>query len=398
MNSLSTSTQNFSNRKILETHDLFLRAIAIPAEMKNKTREKPSPEDPQGSADPSWPEVLVIDTETRTPVDQCLTFGVWQRGRLVGGNYEVIEEGIFYADDLPAREFEVLTKYMETAISDVRTFPPRFPVYSRNKFMKKVFWPALKKNAAMIVGFNLGYDLTRLALDWKQGNKGEWSLVMMQYSDGNENINYPRILITPIDSKKAIIKLTRPCKKKLNGNVPAHEWKDAGEKIHFLDLRTSLWALYNKSHSLRSACDNKAGPFKSLDLPQKDDHQPTGEVTPDEIEHCRQDVRCTVALLNACKQEFDKHPDLDLKPWNAYSPASFGKATLKAMGITRPEIKFNIPNKKLGPWIQAYYGGRSATSNAWSSGKMLKPAFLLGATNDGTTQNRSYDRSYCQNR
>jgi len=101
-----------------------------------------------------------------------------------------------------------------------------------------------------------------------------------------------------------------------------------------------LWALYNKSHSLRTACDNKSGPFKGQNLPQKDDHDPSGEVTEDEIEHCRQDVRCTVALLNACKKEFDKHADLDLKPWNAYSPASMAKAYLKAMGILRPEVKF----------------------------------------------------------
>ena len=345
---------------MIETHDLFLRAIAVPVEMrKAKSRKEFKSDDPQGTDDPSWPEVLAIDTETRLSVDQSLTFGVWRRCRLLAENYEVMEEGIFYADDLPARELKVLKSYTETAVSDVRTFPPRFPLYSRTQFMKKVFWPALKKKSAMVVGFNLGYDLTRVALDWKEGNKGEWSLIMEKYADGNENINYPRILITPIDSKKAIIRITKPCKNKLKGKVPARQWRNAGATIHFLDLRTALWSLYNKSHSLRSACDNKTGPFKTLNLPQKDDHQPTGEVTPDEIEHCRQDVRCTIALLNACKQEFDKHPDLDLKPWNAYSPASFGKATLKAMGIIRPEVKFQIPDEKLGPWVQAYYGGRS---------------------------------------
>jgi hypothetical protein len=345
----------------VEKHDLFLRALAVPVTKKktNKTKEAHEGESPVAD-EPKWPDIiLVLDTESRITVDQSLTFGVWRRCKLTGEKYDVIEEGMFYADDLPARELKVLKTYMETAVSDVRSFPPRFPLYSRTQFMKKVFWPALKKNAAMVVGLNLGYDLTRLALDWKQGNKGEWSLIMKKYADGNENVNYPRVLITPIDSKKAIIKLVRPCKRKLKGIVPAREWKGAGEKIHFLDLRTSLWSLFNKSHSLRSACDNQSGPFKSLNLPQKDDHQPTGEVTPDEIEHCRQDVRCTVALLNACKQEFDKHPDLDLKPWNAYSPASFGKATLKAMGIIRPEIKFELSNEKLGPWIQGYYGGRS---------------------------------------
>jgi hypothetical protein len=339
----------------IEVHDLFLRAIAIPLERKKENkRNKSKLINYDDFDDPQWPaEVLVVDTESRTGVNQSLTFGVWRRCRLIGNKYEVIEEGVFYTDGLPAGELKILRTYVETAVSDVRSFPPRFPLYSRTQFMKKVFWSALKKRSAMVVGFNLGYDLTRLALDWKRGDKGEWSLVMMQYADGNENCNYPRILITPIDSKKQIIKLWSPWRKN------QHEWKDAGRTIHFLDLRTSLWALYNKSHSLRSACDNKSGPFQSINLPQKDDHQPTGEVTPEEIEHCRQDVRCTVALLNACRGEFDKHPDLDLKPWNAYSPASFGKNTLKAMGIIRPEIKFKISNKKLAPWVQAYYGGRS---------------------------------------
>ena len=339
---------------MIETHDLFLRALAVPIEKKKKKKTANTEDDNNVLDEPTWPDtVLAFDSEGRVTVDQSLTLSVWQRCRLVSGVYEVIEEGIFHADDLPERDCKVLRAYMETAVSDVPTFPPRFPLYSRSQFMKKVFWPALKKNSSMVVGFNLGYDLSRIALDWKEGNKGEWSLVLMKYADGNENCNYPRVLITPIDSKKQIIRLWRPWKKN------QHEWKDLGKKIHFLDLRTLLWALYNKSDSLRSACDNKSGPFKEQNLPQKDDHNPTGEVTPDEIEHCRQDVRCTVALLNACKLEFDKHSDIDLKPWNAYSPASIAKAYLAAMGIKRPSVKFKAPDKKLAPWIQSYFGGRS---------------------------------------
>ena len=351
--------KNQSKETVLaEMHDLFLRALAVPKAMKNEKkngkRRKKVKRAHKARFEPKWPDrVLVFDTESQLGVGQSLTFGVWKIARLVEQTYEVIEEGVFYADDLPAEDTEVLKTYVQTAVSDVPSFPPRFPLYSRSQFMKKVFWRALKRDGAMVVGFNLGYDLTRIALEWKEGNKGEWSLVMMQYADGNENCNYPRILITPIDSKKQIIKLWVPWKKN------QHEWKDAGSRIHFLDLRTLLWALYNKSHSLRTACDNKRGPFKGQNLPQKDEHEPTGVVTDHEIEHCRQDVRCTVALLNACKQEFDKHSDLDLKPWDAYSPASIAKACLKAMGIERPEVKFKVPNKKLGPWMQGYYGGRS---------------------------------------
>jgi len=344
----------------IETHPLFLRALAVPAEKKKKKKKKRTANAEDTVGEPKWPEnILAFDTESRITVDQSLTFGVWRRCKLTEGIYYIVEEGIFYADDLPAKELNVLKAYMETAISDVRSFPPRFPLYPRSKFMKKVFWPALKRDGAMVVGFNLGYDLTRIALKWKEGNKGEWSLILEKYADGNENCNYPRILITPIDSKKAIIKMWRPCTKKLKRRVPAHQWKNRGRGIHFLDLRTLLWALYNKSHSLRSACHNKRGPFKEQTLPQKDEHDPTGEVTPKEIEHCRQDVRCTVALLNACKQEFDRHSDIDLKPWDAYSAASMAKSHLKGLGIERPAVKFKMPDKKLAPWMQSYFGGRS---------------------------------------
>ena len=112
----------------------------------------------------SWRSIV----RAGSTVDQSLTLSVWQRCRLVGGVYEVIEEGIFHAGDLPERDCKVLRAYMETAVSDVPTFPPRFPLYSRSQFMKKVFWPALKKNSSMVVGFNLGYDLSRIALDWER--------------------------------------------------------------------------------------------------------------------------------------------------------------------------------------------------------------------------------------
>jgi hypothetical protein len=340
---------------MIETHDVFLRALAVPIVPEKTTAKEPQEHgNYYGVDEGKWAlDVLAFDTESRLTVDQSLTIGVWKRAKLNGEIYEVTEEGIFYADDLPSKERNILDAYMQTAVSDVPSFPPRFPVYSRTQFMKKVFWPALKRDGSMVVGFNLGYDLTRIALDWKEGDKGEWSLVMTQYADGNENCNYPRILITPIDSKKQIIKLWLPWKRN------QHEWKDLGRTIHFLDLRTLLWVLYNRSHSLRSACDNRKGPFRKLSLPQKDDHEPTGEVTFDEIEHCRQDVRCTIALLNACKQELDKHSDLDLKPWDAYSPASIAKAYLKAMGIERPDLKFKVSNKELGRWMQGYFGGRS---------------------------------------
>ncbi len=326
-----------------EPHDIFLRAYAVAADKKNKQKRRVQ----QVEDEPKWAEhALVFDTETRITADQSLTFGVYRLCKLVAGIYMVTEEGVFYADDLPAKERTVLESHITSAVSDVAPFPPRFPLYSRSEFMKRVFKPAIKRDGALVCGLNLPFDLARLALAWSKGDDNEWSLTMSQYADGAENRNYPRILITPIDGKKAFIKLAPPWK--------PEEWKSIS-KTHFLDLRTLAWALFNKSFSLKRACQELNTKHKKLE-----DHEPTGKVTPVEIEYARQDGRCTVDVLNALKQEFDKHP-IDLKPYNAYSPASVAKAYLDQMGIIRPAEKFHVSNRTLGISVQSYYGGRSET-------------------------------------
>src|ERR1700719_422355 len=323
-------------------HDIFLRAHAVAANAKRKRKGKP-----KRNADPKWLEqALVFDTESRITADQSLTFGVYRFCKLVDASYKVTEEGVFYADDLPAKEHKVLQSYMRTAIPDVTSFPPRFPLHSRSEFMKKVFWPAIKRNGALVCGLNLPFDLARLALDWSRGEKDQWSLTMSRYPDGTENLNYPRVLITPLDSKKAFISITKPWK--------PEEWKEKG-KAHFLDVRTLAWALFNKSFSLKKACIEL-----KTEHQKTEDHDPTGEVTPEEIEYAREDGRCTVDVLNALKREFDKHP-IDLKPYHAYSPASVAKSYLDQMGIIRPAEKFSVPNERLGIAMQSYYGGRSET-------------------------------------
>jgi hypothetical protein len=322
-----------------ETHELFLRAYIVSAKQK-KIRA------PKHDFRAKWPRhALVFDTESRITVDQSLTFGVYRRCERVCGLYKVMEEGIFYADNLPAKERKILQTYVRTSVSDVASFPPRFPLYSRSEFMKRVFWPAIKYNGALVCGFNLPFDLARMALKWSWSESDEWSLTFSEYADGNENANRPRIHITPIDSKKAFIKIAKPWK--------PEEWKNNGN-VPFLDLRTLGWALFNKSFSLKTVSEDLKTDHQKLD------HDPTGKVTPKEIEYARQDVRCTVDTLNALKVEFDKHP-IDLKPYSAYSPASLAKSYLDKMGIVRPALKFKVPGKKLGIAMQSYYGGRSET-------------------------------------
>src|SRR5438552_14987300 len=164
----------YKEGKMTQVHDIFVRAYAV-ATKEKKERKKAS----RKVEDPKWPEhALVFDTETRITADQSLTFGVYRLCELVGDRYVVMQEGILYADDLSAKDREVLESYQRTAISDVPSFPPEFPLYSRTEFMRRVFWPTIKRAGALVCGLNLPFDLSRLALAWGKGDKNEWSLTM----------------------------------------------------------------------------------------------------------------------------------------------------------------------------------------------------------------------------
>jgi hypothetical protein len=119
----------------------------------------------------------------------------------------------------------------------------------------------------------------------------------------------------------------------------------------FLDVRTLLWALRNKSYSLESAC-------KEFGIPGKLDHKPTGRVDSEEVEYCRQDVRATVGLLNAAKQEFDLHP-IAAGPDRMFSPASVAKSYLEELHIVHPNQKVTDAEAAYGIFMQSYFGGRA---------------------------------------
>ena len=78
----------------------------------------------------------------------------------------------------------------------------------------------------------------------------------------------------------------------------------------------------------------------------------------EEIEYCRQDVRATVDLLNAAKQEYDLHP-IALGPDRMFSPASVAKSYLEELNISHPSEKVKNADAAYGIFMQSYFGGRA---------------------------------------
>jgi DNA polymerase elongation subunit (family B) len=331
------------------TYDIYLRAHTVQLEGQERKRTRKDEER-------NWPDyVLVFDCETRITADQTLTFGFWRFCALRNSMYVCTEEGIFHNDDgLTAKEFALLREYVKGTKPDTTDDgSDRLRLYSRSKFIQEVFGIAIQARA-LIVCFNAGFDLSRLAVDWENAKNGGWSLILSQWRNPQTtnleaNIFFPRVVIKALNSKTAIIHSTRaPMSVPGKKNKHVKLWPAA----RFLDVRTLLWALQNRSYSLKRACEELKTEH------QKINHAPTGTITHEEIEYARNDVACTVDVLNAAKREYDLHP-IDLRPDLMFSPASVAKSYLEKLNILHPNNKIKDADAAYGIFMQSYFGGRA---------------------------------------
>jgi len=118
-----------------------LRACAEPSVVEKRP--------PKASKPPEW--LSFFDSETTPDESQRLRFGTFQ---LWGGG-KLEEKGIFYGTDEP---------------DDLATLKAEAPKHqctlrSVEEFVHKIFLPAAFKAGALVVGFNLPFDLSRLAID-----------------------------------------------------------------------------------------------------------------------------------------------------------------------------------------------------------------------------------------
>jgi hypothetical protein len=291
---------------------------------------------------PKWARfALVLDCETSIDLRQDLTFLWWRFCELKGGAYVCQQEGVVYADGLPAQSIEIIRKFARNEPAEVEDgCPTEIRVQSRTEFVDGEFWEALKAGV-VVVCFNAPFDLSRLAVQYKRAQRKNtgWSMVLWTYKGKPDKLK-PKLRIKPKDSRAAFISLA--------GGDPHNRIEYAGR---FLDLSVLGWALRNRHMALNGFLD-------SFGLEGKLEHEPTGTITPEELEYGRRDVERTVALLNAMKKEYDGFP-LNLPPERAMSAASITKAFLDEMQIQQPAQKFALTDDVYGKCMQAYFGGRS---------------------------------------
>ena len=273
---------------------------------------------------------LIFDTETTIDQYQNLTFGSCLIQKKISTGIK--EEWYLFYGNISEDKIQILLEYGKKHNIDV------LPV---REFIDKAFYPYAYKMRCEVIGFNLPFDLSRLAIGHGIARKSE-DAFSFQLSEDARN---PRIRIQSIDQKRSFISFTTPIRKKSDKKYRAY-------RGYFVDLKTFTYALTDKSHSLDSACKD-FGASRKLHI---EEH---GKITEEYIDYNIQDVRSTAELYDKALERY-KMFNLKNEPNRLYSPASIGKAYLKKMEISSfLEQNPDFPKDILGYAMSSYYGGRT---------------------------------------
>lgn len=298
----------------------------------------------QNRATPSgW--VLIFDCETTVTPDQRLRFGAYQlryRGKLV-------ERGIFYEDSgLEPGELATLSAFM--CAEQPGPDGEKLFVRSREQFVHEVLYRRAFLIGAEIVGFNLPYDLSRLAIrhvNSRGGMKGGFTFIL-----ADDETHPPNISIKHLSARAALIKFIGVKPRRGSTDDEPSGGTDRG---YFVDVKTAASALLSGSHTLKSLSELLGVPTPKI---ESDEH---GErLTPDYIRYGLRDVQTTWECYNALSRRLD---DLNLPGvglHDLYSEASLGKAYLRTMGVNGwREVQSDFPPQIVGHIMSGYFGGRA---------------------------------------
>ena len=124
--------------------------------------------------------MFVFDTETRTDASQRLTFGSY---RFFVENVVTRRGPILMPTTCHPRTGRTLEKYVAARTDTLRLAGSRLLLLTRREFLKK-FYKAVYKSRALLVGFNLPFDLSRIAFTSRPARgrfAGGFSLALWSY-------------------------------------------------------------------------------------------------------------------------------------------------------------------------------------------------------------------------
>jgi hypothetical protein len=335
------------------TSDVAVRAWAVPDYLNKPTRPPSDGASRKAWVDPGpsrWS--LVFDTETLTDLSQRLRIGCYQTRQ----GSRLREEGLFFDPDaVSPGELDTIRAYAAEHGLKVR---------SRAEFVNDVFFPITYRRRGTLIGFNLPYDLARLAVDHTSARAGHPSQPKRRSPSRSmrgafsfklsENPHWPRVQIKRVGAAAAFIRFATP-----DGRHPEARNREKGgrqqnHRGYVVDVAAIAKALLGGRWSLKTLASTLHTPHQKQDV---DGH---GEkITPQYLDYARNDVQVTWECYASLADRYAGYA-LDTPLHQVFSEASIGKAHLRRLGLVPWRIvQPDVPDEIIATIMETYYGGRS---------------------------------------
>jgi len=284
------------------------------------------------------PLTLIFDTETTTDAAQSLRFGVCQIRKGEKLNRTVL----FHSEEISQSDLNVLTGYAADR---------KLELMSVENFRKSIVVKLGYFANAAIVGFNLPFDIARIALSHSEARgsfRGGFSFAMSPYK------SEPHIRVKHLSASAALIDFAKPGKQLTGRGMRNRGFEAQHNRGYFFDVKTIAMALTSRKHSLKSLAE-----FLKVPTQKQTAEEHGGPLTNAYIDYACADVQSTWECYAALKQMYQGH-GLTTPLHKILSEASIGKAYLKQMGIapllsTQPEGD----RADFGRIMSTYFGGRA---------------------------------------
>ena len=320
---------------------ILLRAFSVPTMRKDGASPKPTKGKRPKRAVPAVEPAdihLVFDTETTLdPAMRCRIgcYRIYREGMLA-------DERLFYD---PREAFHGDTAVL-LAYAEKRGMARPIGLDGFRRLLRKVC-----NAGGQIVGFNLPFDLSRIAIGsdtakppkWNRAMKGAHSLQLW------ESRFAPRIQVKHVNPRLALMQLTNPNPGKSRSSDGRGDAIPAARGT-FIDVRTTAAAILSGGYSLESLCETLGTPTRKMGtadhgLPLTDAY----------LDYARADVAATWECFAALRNRYAGF-GLSKPLHKIKSEAGLGKTMLAEMGIT---IEGERNPDKIARSLHTYFGGRA---------------------------------------
>lgn len=324
--------------------------MALRAFAGRQFTDKPDPTKPKSAkrAVASAPKhTLIFDTETTTDASQALRFGTYQFR--IGDTLD--EAGIFYdPDGVTPDELKTLSDHAMANSLTLRT---------RESFVDDVLFKKAFQLRAAIVGFNLPFDISRLAISHATARNPVTDIPTGMQADFTFKLSaqkvYPAIRIKHMSQSAASIHFAATKGQRDSSGQRRRGIKTRIRRGAFIDVKTLARALFARGYSL-----GNLSRFLKVENPKLNFDDFDGPVTDDMARYAVRDAQTTWECYRELRARIDKLGLTRTKLEKIYSEAGIGKGYLREMGIAPlHDCQPDIPRDLFAKIMGSYFGGRS---------------------------------------